>query len=66
MNSSIIEHLDNTGFYRLRAGQVITIEPGVYVPADSRYPKEFHGIGIRIEVGPLNHYTKAFFRRFAG
>ncbi|PVF95749.1 hypothetical protein CPB86DRAFT_563159 [Serendipita vermifera] len=30
-------------------GQVITIEPGVYVPEDSRYPKEFHNIGIRIE-----------------
>lgn len=22
----------------------------MYVPADSRYPEEFHGIGIRIEV----------------
>lgn len=33
----------------LQAGQVITIEPGVYVPVDRRYPEEFHGIGIRIE-----------------
>lgn len=31
-------------------GNVITIEPGVYVPVDYSYPKHFHGIGIRIEV----------------
>ncbi|KAH7344152.1 peptidase M24 [Rhizoctonia solani] len=30
-------------------GQVITIEPGVYVPADHIFPKWFHNIGIRIE-----------------
>ncbi|KAG8750444.1 hypothetical protein FRC14_000494 [Serendipita sp. 396] len=30
-------------------GQVVTVEPGVYVPADKRYPEEFHNIGIRIE-----------------
>ena len=29
---------------------VITIEPGIYVPPDSSFPKEFHNIGIRIEV----------------
>ncbi|KAG8716192.1 hypothetical protein FRC08_009755 [Ceratobasidium sp. 394] len=33
----------------LTAGQVITIEPGVYVPPDSAFPKWFHNIGIRIE-----------------
>lgn len=38
---------------RLLAGQVVTIEPGVYVPINPRYPAEFHGIGIRIEARPL-------------
>ncbi|CAE6472060.1 unnamed protein product [Rhizoctonia solani] len=33
----------------LMEGQVITIEPGVYVPADPVFPKWFHNIGIRIE-----------------
>ncbi|KAK4685533.1 intermediate cleaving peptidase 55, partial [Tremellales sp. Uapishka_1] len=30
-------------------GNVITIEPGIYVPFDSAFPKHFHGLGIRIE-----------------
>ncbi|CAO3662385.1 unnamed protein product [Umbelopsis ramanniana] len=34
---------------RLRKGMVITIEPGLYVPFDDRFPKEYQGIGIRIE-----------------
>lgn len=33
----------------LERGQVITIEPGVYVPNDDRWPAEFRNIGIRIE-----------------
>ncbi|EGE03757.1 Intermediate cleaving peptidase [Trichophyton interdigitale] len=33
----------------LRKGQCITIEPGVYVPNDERWPEKFRGIGIRIE-----------------
>lgn len=33
----------------IKAGQVITIEPGVYVPVDPKWPKHFQGIGIRIE-----------------
>jgi Xaa-Pro aminopeptidase len=33
----------------LRAGMVLTIEPGIYVrPADG-VPEQFHNIGIRIE-----------------
>lgn len=43
----------------LARGQVITIEPGVYVPNDDRWPAEFRGIGIRIEddiaVGDSNY-----------
>ncbi|KAK6057345.1 aminopeptidase P domain protein [Cooperia oncophora] len=30
-------------------GTVFTIEPGLYVPKDSQFPEEFHGIGLRIE-----------------
>ncbi|KAF8489651.1 peptidase M24, structural domain-containing protein [Russula emetica] len=35
--------------HELKEGMVITIEPGVYVPADPQYPKHFHGLGMRIE-----------------
>lgn len=34
---------------RLKKGNVVTIEPGLYIPEDSRWPKEFHGIGVRVE-----------------
>ncbi|KAH6915471.1 peptidase M24 [Coprinopsis sp. MPI-PUGE-AT-0042] len=33
----------------LKAGNVVTIEPGVYVPPTANFPKHFHNIGIRIE-----------------
>ncbi|KAI0250561.1 peptidase M24 [Lactifluus subvellereus] len=33
----------------LKEGMVITVEPGVYVPADPQFPKHFHGLGMRIE-----------------
>jgi intermediate cleaving peptidase 55 len=34
----------------LKAGQCITVEPGVYVPVgDERFPRHFWGMGIRIE-----------------
>lgn len=33
----------------LKEGNVITIEPGIYVPDDERWPKHFRGMGIRIE-----------------
>ena len=34
----------------LKAQMVITVEPGLYVPArDTQAPKEFRGIGVRIE-----------------
>ncbi|KAI8451897.1 X-Pro aminopeptidase [Phakopsora pachyrhizi] len=34
---------------KLKAGSVITIEPGIYVPNEDRFPRHFRGIGIRIE-----------------
>lgn len=33
----------------LQRGQVITIEPGVYIPDDPKWPAHFRNIGIRIE-----------------
>lgn len=33
----------------LRPGMVLTIEPGLYIPADDDIPEAFRGIGIRIE-----------------
>lgn len=33
----------------LKTGHCVTIEPGVYVPDDERYPRHFRGMGIRIE-----------------
>ncbi|KAK7051352.1 aminopeptidase [Paramarasmius palmivorus] len=34
---------------RIKAGMVITIEPGIYVPPSPAFPKSFHNLGIRIE-----------------
>lgn len=33
----------------LKEGHCITIEPGIYVPNDERWPAHFRGMGIRIE-----------------
>lgn len=33
----------------LQENQVITIEPGLYIPDDPKYPAYFRNIGIRIE-----------------
>ncbi|KAG1875383.1 peptidase M24 [Suillus subalutaceus] len=41
--------LEFTFHARLKAGMVITVEPGIYVPPTAQFPKHFHNIGIRIE-----------------
>lgn len=33
----------------LRAKTVVTIEPGLYIPQDDKWPKQFRGIGMRVE-----------------
>lgn len=33
----------------LKASQCVTMEPGIYVPDDERWPVHFRGMGIRIE-----------------
>ncbi|KAF2398653.1 metallopeptidase family M24 [Trichodelitschia bisporula] len=43
---------DSPGYPRtetLLSGHCVTIEPGIYVPDDERWPKAFRGMGIRIE-----------------
>ncbi|KAI0221443.1 aminopeptidase [Massospora cicadina] len=34
---------------KLEKGMVVTIEPGVYIPNEPKYPPRFRGMGIRIE-----------------
>lgn len=34
---------------QLKAGHCVTVEPGIYVPDDERWPAHFRGMGIRIE-----------------
>ncbi|KAJ2820912.1 aminopeptidase [Coemansia erecta] len=41
--------IDMTRSQPLKSNMVVTIEPGIYVPYDDRFPKAFQGIGIRIE-----------------
>ncbi len=43
------EYRVNGAWRMLEPGMVLTIEPGIYIPAKPGYPKEWHGIGIRIE-----------------
>ncbi|KAK4453991.1 putative peptidase [Podospora aff. communis PSN243] len=33
----------------LKKGHCVTVEPGVYVPDDERWPKHFRGLAVRIE-----------------
>ncbi|EAS35841.1 xaa-Pro dipeptidase app [Coccidioides immitis RS] len=40
---------DYSRSHGLLKGQCVTIEPGIYVPDDERWPEHFRGIGIRIE-----------------
>jgi Xaa-Pro aminopeptidase len=40
---------------RLTEGMVVTIEPGIYVLPSASFPKHYHNIGIRIEVGCFCH-----------
>ncbi|XP_030759104.1 xaa-Pro aminopeptidase 3 isoform X2 [Sitophilus oryzae] len=34
---------------KIEPGMVITIEPGIYISEKSKIPKDYHGIGVRIE-----------------
>lgn len=40
-------------------GNVVTVEPGLYIPESSKWPKWYHGIGVRIEdnvaITPTGH-----------
>lgn len=41
--------LDIPTSQKVRAGMVVNILPGIYVPEDDRFPEKYHGIGVRIE-----------------
>ncbi|CAI2187438.1 11644_t:CDS:10 [Funneliformis geosporum] len=45
----------------LKSGMVLTIEPGIYIPPNNAYPKQYHSIGVRIEddvlVGETDPYV---------
>ncbi len=43
------EYRVNGAWRMLEPGMVLTIEPGIYIPPKRGYPKEWQGIGIRIE-----------------
>lgn len=34
---------------KLREGMCVTVEPGVYVPDDGRWPEQWRGMGVRVE-----------------
>jgi Xaa-Pro aminopeptidase len=40
---------DGKPWRKLKPGMVLTIEPGIYVPAADDVPRAFHNVGIRIE-----------------
>lgn len=33
----------------MKENMVITVEPGLYIPANDKWPKHYHGIGVRVE-----------------
>ncbi|CAG8580392.1 17802_t:CDS:10 [Funneliformis caledonium] len=45
----------------LKNGMVLTIEPGIYIPPNNAYPKQYHSMGVRIEddvlVGETDPYV---------
>ncbi|CCE78671.1 Piso0_000697 [Millerozyma farinosa CBS 7064] len=36
-------------FKTIEEGNVLTIEPGLYIPFNDKYPKAYQGIGVRVE-----------------
>ncbi|KAG7193718.1 uncharacterized protein KQ657_000408 [Scheffersomyces spartinae] len=46
-------------FQKLVTGNVITIEPGLYIPENDKWPKWYHGIGVRVEDDVVVSKTKS-------
>ncbi|KAJ2802928.1 aminopeptidase [Coemansia guatemalensis] len=49
LGMDVHDTIDMTRSRQLECNMVVTVEPGVYVPYDAKFPKAFQGIGIRIE-----------------
>ncbi|PIA15853.1 Creatinase/aminopeptidase [Coemansia reversa NRRL 1564] len=49
LGMDVHDTIDMTRSQQLEPNMVVTVEPGLYVPYDSKFPKAFQGIGIRIE-----------------
>ncbi|KAJ2010825.1 aminopeptidase [Coemansia sp. S610] len=49
LGMDVHDTVDISRSQQLKRNMVVTIEPGVYVPYDNKFPKAFQGIGIRIE-----------------
>ncbi|KAI8325641.1 hypothetical protein GQ54DRAFT_295243 [Martensiomyces pterosporus] len=49
LGMDVHDTVDMTRSQQLKPNMVVTVEPGVYVPYDNKFPKAFQGIGIRIE-----------------
>jgi intermediate cleaving peptidase 55 len=54
-----VHDLNSSKLDPLKSNQVVTIEPGVYVPDTPKWPSHYRGIGIRIEdnvvIGPESY-----------
>ena len=46
---NLLKNSDFSSRIHFEAGMVLTVEPGIYVPAEKSIPKKWQGIGIRIE-----------------
>ncbi|KAJ1899675.1 aminopeptidase [Kickxella alabastrina] len=49
LGMDVHDTVDISRTQQLKRNMVVTVEPGIYVPYDNRFPKAFQGMGIRIE-----------------
>ncbi|KAJ1719879.1 aminopeptidase, partial [Coemansia erecta] len=49
LGMDVHDTVDMTRSQLLKKNMVVTVEPGIYVPYNTKFPKAFHGMGMRIE-----------------